>query len=96
MRFTPSGGHVDIDIYREDGEAVLKIVDTGPGIAAADLDRIFEPFFRGSQPSGDGTGLGLSIVQRIVERLHGSVVLDNKSGGGETGLRATVRLRAGD
>jgi two-component system OmpR family sensor kinase len=96
MRFTPSGGHVDIGIYREDREAVLQIVDAGPGIPAADLDRIFEPFFRGSQPSGDGTGLGLSIVQRIVERLHGLVVLENKSDDGGSGLRATVRLRASD
>jgi two-component system, OmpR family, sensor kinase len=96
VRFTPSGGHIDIGIYREGDEAVLQIEDTGPGIPAEDLDRIFEPFFRGSRPAEDGTGLGLSIVKRIVERLHGSVVLENRSDGDQTGLRATVRLAASD
>jgi len=92
VRFTPSGGHVDIGIYREGGAAVLQVEDTGPGIPAGDLDRIFEPFFRGSRPAEDGAGLGLSIVKRIVERLHGSVLLENRSDAGETGLRATVRF----
>ncbi len=96
VRFTPGGGHVDIGIYRDGGEAVVQIEDTGPGIPAGDLDRIFEPFFRGSRPAEDGTGLGLSIVKRIVERLHGSVVLENLSDGGNTGLRATVRLPASE
>jgi two-component system, OmpR family, sensor kinase len=94
VRFTPGGGHVDIGVYREGRDAVLQIEDTGPGIAQADLDRIFEPFFRGSRPAEDGTGLGLSIVKRIVERLHGSVVIENRSDGGQTGLRATIRLPA--
>jgi signal transduction histidine kinase len=71
---------------------VVQIEDTGPGIPSGDLDRIFEPFFRGSQPSEDGTGLGLSIVKRITDRLGGTVVLENLTGAGQTGLRATVRL----
>lgn len=96
VRFTPGGGHVDIGIYREGCDAVLQIEDTGPGIATGDLDRIFEPFFRGSRPAEDGTGLGLSIVKRIVERLHGSVAIENRSEGDQTGLRATVRLPASD
>jgi two-component system OmpR family sensor kinase len=96
VRFTPGGGHVDIGVYREGRNAVLQIEDTGPGIATGDLDRIFEPFFRGSRPAEDGTGLGLSIVKRIVERLHGSVAIENRSEGDQTGLRATVRLPASD
>ena len=96
VRFTPCGGHVDVGIYREGDEAILQIEDTGPGIPAEDLDRIFEPFVRGSRPAEDGTGLGLSIVKRIVERLRGSVVLENRSDGDASGLRATVRLPASD
>jgi len=92
VRFTPRGGRVDIGVYREGSEAVLQIEDTGPGIAPGDIDRIFEPFFRGSRPTEDGTGLGLSIVKRMIDRLDGSVVLENISGAGHTGLRATVRL----
>jgi len=94
VRFTPSGGRVDIGVYREGGEAVLKIENSGPGISPGDIDRIFEPFFRGSRPTEDGTGLGLSIVKRIVDQLGGSIVLENISGPTLTGLRATVRLPA--
>jgi two-component system OmpR family sensor kinase len=96
VRFTPQGGRVDIGVYREGSEAVLQIEDTGPGIPSGDLDRIFEPFFRGSQPSEDGTGLGLSIVKRIADHLGGTVVLENLAGAGQTGLRATVHLPAAD
>ena len=94
VRFTPAGGRVDIGVYREGSEAVLQIEDAGPGIPPDDIDRIFEPFFRGSRPTEDGTGLGLSIVKRIVDRLGGSVVLENISGPALTGLRVVVRLPA--
>ena len=94
VRFTPAGGRVDIGVYREGSEAVLQIEDTGPGIPPDDIDRIFEPFFRGSRPTEDGTGLGLSIVKRIVDRLGGSVLLENISGPAPTGIRAIVRLPA--
>jgi two-component system, OmpR family, sensor kinase len=70
---------------------VLQVEDTGPGIAPCDLERIFEPFFRGSRPEGDGSGLGLSIVKRVVESLGGSIALENICGG-RSGLRVTVRL----
>jgi two-component system OmpR family sensor kinase len=92
VRFTPRGGRVDIGVYRDAGAAVVQIEDTGPGIPPGEMDRIYEPFFRGSQPIEDGTGLGLSIVKRIVDRSGGSIVLENISGPSGTGLRATVRL----
>jgi two-component system OmpR family sensor kinase len=96
VRFAPRGGRVDIRLYRHGREAVLEIKDTGPGISPGDIDRIFEPFYRGGQPTEDGTGLGLSIVKRIIDRLGGSVVLENVTGPGLTGLRAIVRLSAAD
>jgi two-component system OmpR family sensor kinase len=89
LRHTPEGGRIDIGVYREGDHVVLQIEDTGPGISPVDLKRVFEPFVRGSQPADEGTGLGLSIVKRIVERLKGSVVLENVS---KSGLRATVSL----
>ena len=92
LRHTPHGGRIDIGVYRQDGSAVLQIEDTGPGIATADLEKIFEPFFRGSRPEGEGTGLGLSIVKRIVENLGGEITLENILGAGQSGVRATVRL----
>jgi two-component system OmpR family sensor kinase len=73
VRFTPQGGRVDVGVYREGNEAVVQIEDTGPGIPSGDIDRIFEPFFRGGRPAEDGTGLGLSIVKRIVDQLGGQL-----------------------
>jgi two-component system OmpR family sensor kinase len=92
LRFTPRGGTIDIGLYRDDGMAILQVEDSGPGIASTDLDKIFEPFFRGSRPDGEGTGLGLCIVRRMVESLGGSIALENIAGIGRSGLRATVRL----
>jgi two-component system OmpR family sensor kinase len=92
VRYTPNGGRVDVGVYRDADAAVVQIEDTGPGIPPAEMDRIFEPFFRGSRPIEDGTGLGLSIVRRIVDRLGGSIKLENISSPSGTGLRATVQL----
>src|SRR6202023_2089036 len=75
LRHTPQGGRVDLGIYREGAHVILQIEDTGPGIPASDLERVFEPFVRGSRPAEDGTGLGLSIVKRILEQIEGSVTL---------------------
>lgn len=94
LRYTPAGGRIDVGVYREAEQAVLQIEDTGPGILPSDLERIFEPFFRGSRPAEDGTGLGLSIVRRIVDQLKGSVAIENVSGASSSGLRVTVRLPA--
>ena len=93
LRHTPQGGRVDIGIYRQGEQVVLQIEDTGPGIAASDLERVFEPFVRGSRPTGEGTGLGLSIVKRIVERLKGAVTLENVA---SSGLRVTVSFPAAE
>lgn len=90
LRHTPKGGRVDISLYQEDSRAILQIEDTGPGIPSADIDRIFEPFFRGSRPTSDGTGLGLSIVSRILDRLSGSIILENIKASDRSGLRVIV------
>ena len=92
LRFTPQGGRVDVGIFGEEDTAILQIDDTGPGIKAADMDRIFEPFFRGSDPKAEGTGLGLSIVRRILDALGGTIALDNITSAGHSGLRVIVRL----
>ncbi|WP_051386592.1 ATP-binding protein [Bradyrhizobium sp. ARR65] len=92
LRVTQRSGSIDVGVYREGEVAVLQIEDTGPGIASPDLERIFEPFFRGSYPQGEGSGLGLSIVKRVVERLGGSIRLENIGRADRSGLRVTVRL----
>ena len=92
VRVTPQGGRVDIRVHGNRDRAIVEIEDTGPGIPSCELDRIFEPFFRGSQSKSEGTGLGLAIVKRIVERLDGSITLVNTGDRPTTGIRATVDL----
>jgi two-component system OmpR family sensor kinase len=94
LRHTPRGGKIDISVRRDNDGATLAIEDTGPGIPSEDLDRIFEPFFRGTRHLGEGSGLGLSIVKRIVDNLGGVVTIQNVTSPGARGLRATVRIPA--
>lgn len=88
MRYTPSGGVVDVGAEMRDGHPVLFVRDTGPGIAKDDRERVFDRFYRGEQlaPSQRaivGSGLGLAIVKAIADH-HGAVVelLDRIDGPG--------------
>jgi two-component system OmpR family sensor kinase len=92
LRHTPAGGRVDLSLYRDDANAVVRIEDSGPGIAPADLERVFEPFFRGGHPTDEGTGLGLSIVRRIVDTLAGSITIENIAVPERRGIRVVVTL----
>jgi two-component system OmpR family sensor kinase len=92
MRFTPRGGRIDISVKDTGTHAVLTVRDTGPGIPDGELDHVFQPFVRGSQPHGDGTGLGLSIVKRIVDRLDGTIAIENVQDDDAGGCRATIAL----
>lgn len=95
VRYTPDGGRVDVGVYRESGQAVLQIEDSGPGVPPQDIERILEPFYRGRRPTGDGSGLGLSIVKRVVDSYGGSIEFENLTAG-QTGLRVVARLPALD
>jgi len=68
---------------------VLTIADHGPGIAAADAERVFERFARGEGAAAGGAGLGLAIVKRVVDSHGGQIDLSNRVGGG---LVATIHL----
>lgn len=72
----------------DDGDVVVEITDSGPGIAPDILDRVFEPFFT-TKDVGSGTGLGLDISRRIVVERHGGRITFTSSPGSTT---ATVRL----
>jgi signal transduction histidine kinase/DNA-binding response OmpR family regulator len=91
IKFTPEGGRVSVEVSRVAGEVRLVVADTGVGIDAADIQRIFEEF----QQVGDasmhhaGTGLGLALTKRLVEAHGGRVELDSTPGAGS---RFTVCL----
>ena len=94
LRHTPAGGRVDLYLYRDGNDAVVRIEDTGPGIVPADLERVFEPFFRGGRSADEGTGLGLSIVRRIVDGFDGRITIENIALPERSGLSVTVTLPA--
>ena len=76
-----------------DGErALVEIADSGPGIAAGDSERIFDPFYT-TKSAGNGTGLGLEIVRRIVRRHQGSI--DVASSAGTTRFTVRIPIRQG-
>ncbi len=74
IRYTPPGGRVEVDCRRADGTLTLSVTDSGPGIAAADRERIFDAGYRGSASAGTmGSGLGLSLAKRFAEEHGGSI-----------------------
>jgi signal transduction histidine kinase len=92
-KFTEHGGRVDVTASREGGEVVVRVRDTGIGIPADGVPRVFELFAqidRGMERSPGGLGIGLALVKRVVE-LHGGRVAVHSDGPG-TGAEFTVRL----
>ncbi len=74
VKYTPAGGRVDVEVLRDGGRASLRVHDTGIGIRADELPRIWDRLFRGDTSRTErGLGLGLSLVKAIVE-AHGGTV----------------------
>jgi signal transduction histidine kinase len=96
LRVTPTGGSITIASWRDDGYWKVKMEDTGPGLPAPDLQRIFEPFIRvrltSEHVSHDdvGTGLGLAICRSVIEIHEGSIRAENRQPG--PGLRVSFEL----
>ena len=85
VKYTPSGGRVDVEVARDDGHAVLRVRDTGPGIPHDELPRIWDRLFRGDTSRAErGLGLGLSLVKAIVEAHGGTVGVDSEPARGST------------
>ena len=91
VKYTPTGGHVAIRLRATAREAILQVTDTGIGIAAAHLPRLFDRLFRAdaADRGATGTGLGLAIAKRIVDVHRGAIEVTSEPGKGST---FTVRL----
>jgi two-component system OmpR family sensor kinase len=94
---TPAGTNVTLRLRSEPGQAVIEVVDTGPGLAPEQVQRVFERFYRAdvartrrssTTEAGSGTGLGLAIVAALVVAHRGVVEVDSVPGHG-----ATFRVR---
>jgi len=92
IRYTPSGGRVDLSIATTSGVTTLVVEDTGPGIPEAELGRVFDPFYRVLGSNEIGSGLGLSIVKTIADRLGATIVLGPVDGQVPEGLRVAVAI----
>lgn len=93
VKFTPAGGHLNVDLNREDEDAVLVVEDTGQGIDPSFLPHVFEMFRQADSSNSrrhGGMGIGLALVQRLVQ-LHGGTVAAESEGTNQ-GSRFTIRL----
>ncbi len=85
------GGQVRLSARLEDSNVLIEVSDTGPGISAEDVRRIFEPFYT-TKGRGKGTGLGLAICRELSKALGGSISVQSEPGKGST---FTIRLPLG-
>jgi signal transduction histidine kinase len=89
VRYAPESP-VHLRVAREDGHAVLEVVDRGPGMAGIDVEHAFDRFYRGgSRGEIDGSGLGLAIAKRAVERMGGTIALESRP---NEGTKVTLRF----
>ncbi|WP_207001864.1 sensor histidine kinase [Trinickia mobilis] len=96
IRYTPERGRIDLSVTARDRRAVLEIKDSGPGIPAAERERVFDPFYRVLGSGEVGSGLGLSIVKTIADRLGADVRLAYADEPAQAGLSVTVLIPTAD
>jgi two-component system, cell cycle sensor histidine kinase DivJ len=92
VKFTPASGRVTVRLRPEGGSLAISVIDSGVGIAPADLARLGEPFFQASAANDrthEGTGLGLSVVRGLVGLHGGSILVESAP---RLGASFTVRL----
>lgn len=89
LRYSPEGSEVTVHIRNENGDAILEVIDNGSGIPEAELERVFDAFYRLPDNTQVGSGLGLAIARGIAEQFKGTVTLRNRSSC--TGLVFTYR-----
>jgi two-component system, OmpR family, sensor histidine kinase KdpD len=83
-KYSPPDSPIEIAARIEEGQAIISVMDRGPGIGEDELERVFEKFYRGrkSKAKTEGTGMGLAIVKGIIEAHGGRIRAQNRQGGG--------------
>jgi two-component system OmpR family sensor kinase len=94
VKYTPSGGTVDVAVNMVEGAPVLTVEDSGPGIAAEERERVFDRFYRIAGSEAAGSGLGLAIIRAIAERHGAKLALDASSRLGGLLVRVTFPVSA--
>ncbi len=91
-KYSPAGSLVTISAWQEGEQVYLQVMDEGPGIPSADMEHVFDKFYRvgGTDRRRAGTGLGLAICRGFVEAMHGTITVANRNG--RTGAVFTVTL----
>jgi two-component system sensor histidine kinase GlrK len=95
VKFTPRGGTITVATRTREGEAVIDVIDSGPGVPAEEHDSIFDSFFRGKAKSTgrvEGSGLGLAIAREFTEAHGGRISVVSASTGGH--FRVTLPSKA--
>lgn len=80
IRYTPRGGTISVVVERQGGDGVVRVSDTGAGIAPESLDTLFDLFVRASSDAG-GLGIGLAVSKRLIE-MHGGSITAHSDGAG--------------
>ena len=95
IRYTEQKGKITMEAHRQDDSVLLSITDTGIGIPAEDLSRIYDPFYRGTNSRREqGFGLGLTTVKSIIESHGWTISVSSRVGTGTT-FTVTIPLSAG-
>jgi signal transduction histidine kinase/CheY-like chemotaxis protein len=86
VKFTPAGGRVGVRASIRDQDLIVEVVDTGPGVAVEDRQRIFDSFQQGARHAEqtEGTGLGLTLSKQILELHGGRIWVESETGQGST------------
>ena len=92
VKFTDEGGTITLKVNEEDDRIVTAVMDTGIGISAEELPRIFDDFFRGIRVTAEGAGLGLAISKKIIEAHKGKIWVESPCPESGVGSKFTFTL----